>query len=763
MKAPVEPFATRVVRLRMPKAAQEHARALCRHCKDIWNTTIWQIRAAEEAYQWDAERKLLVRHPDADIEADQARALARWATHVAALNAARQAKPKRIGKDGKALVPKLLPPFAEEMTTRDLWRCLLDDTLLPQIIGGWPDERDATKTPAYRLLAATIAEAVVLRAADGHRAWLGGLRARKAAGGGDAPPKKPGFLPKNGATVCEIKLAQMGKHAPRAKGDAIQLWMDYDKTRPVPPASTQAWEALDLRAIADAAIRGRWPRDANGLLLDGSGRRAPTVEDGGVLRLVPRGREVRMELTVRVPMPLPAGSFLAELARREPVRWAECEGDSKKLDAWVAELAASQSWQRGRGAKPCATPEHAWVSSMFHAAGLDLGRKQLATLAWSNGRRQDVLMGHDAHVGLGDRDRRIDALAGRLTTPEMKTLAEERSALAKMGQKPPLDKIIRLRELSRHLHATPKLLRLRQERANFLSNFIHHATTAIADLVAQAGVAVVVVGRNKGWKKGGGMGRRENRAFGRIPHARFIEMLRWKLRERGAALIEVDEAFTSLSSFVDGDPLPEWAWWEKTGATAAEGLAPTSPRQKNQARKAKNGAVRLPLAKGKSPRKKKQAASEAGAAPARSDLDELRDGRTALERIVGFVRGEACKQAILEQARRRDAGEGSIEDEAPETLAESAAASERDIQWSAKRDGRSRHKLLRRKPWPSPRKFGALAPPAWVHADGNGAHNILRRASPAFCWREGVSVKHTLWRVGPDGVRRHPLAGAAAQ
>jgi IS605 OrfB family transposase len=782
MPQPAEPFAVRVVRLRLPKAAREHALATCRHGKDVWNTTVWLVRAAEDAYLWDAERKLLVRQPNADLEPGQLAALARWASAIDALNAARLAKPKKTGQDGKPVAPKLLPPLADEMASADLWRSLLDPTLLPQVVASWPDAQGPNGLPVYRTLPATVSESTALRVADACRAWLGGLSARKAAGSGGARPGMPGFLPKRGSTVCEIKWSTVRGRPPRAKG-APQLWTDYARTKPVSPASTQAWEALDLRALADAAIRGRWPRDEDGILRDGSGRRAPTVEDGGVLRLVPRGQGVVMELTVRVPMPLPEGSFLAELARREPARWADCEKDGQKLDAWVAELAASQSWQRGKGAVPCAKAERAWVSEMFHAAGLDLGRRQIATLAHSSGRRQDVFMGHDVHAGLGDRDRRIDALVARLTTPEQRALAAERSALAEIGEKPTLDKIIRLRELSRHLHATPQLLRLRQERACFLDDAIHKLAAAIADRAAEAGLAIVVVGRNKGWKQGKKMSRRERRAFGRIPHARLIDMLRWKLRERGIALLEVDEAFTSLSSFVDNDPLPEWGWWEKkdepvatepAAEAAPDGEAPAAPEAaapgerrpaaKPKARKAKAGGVRLASAKGAAkPKKKAPPAPEAGVPAAEPTAEERRDGQAALERLLGFVRSETDRQAIIEQARRRDAGEASDEDETPESLAESAAAAERNIQWSAKRDGGSRHKLLRRKPWPSPRKNGAPEPPKWVHADGNGAHNILRRATPAFRWREGISAKHTLWRIGPDGVRRHDPANAKEQ
>ena len=48
---------------------------------------------------------------------------------------------------------------------------------------------------------------------------------------------------------------------------------------------------------------------------------------------------------------------------------------------------------------------------------------------------------------------------------------------------------------------------------------------------------------------------------------------------------------------------------------------------------------------------------------------------------------------------------------------------------------------------------------AWVHADVNGAFNIIRKVFHAFAYHSGLTLKFTLFRLSPRlGVT--PLAGA---
>src|SRR5947207_9102205 len=74
--------------------------------------------------------------------------------------------------------------------------------------------------------------------------------------------------------------------------------------------------------------------------------------------------------------------------------------------------------------------------------------------------------------------------------------------------------------------------------------------------LVQAGIGVLVIGKNDGWKQEIEMGKRNNQNFVQIPHARFIQMLTYKAELVGITVKITEESYTSKASFLDRDPLP---------------------------------------------------------------------------------------------------------------------------------------------------------------------------------------------------------------
>ena len=54
------------------------------------------------------------------------------------------------------------------------------------------------------------------------------------------------------------------------------------------------------------------------------------------------------------------------------------------------------------------------------------------------------------------------------------------------------------------------------------------------------------------------MGKRNNQSFVHIPHARFIQMLRYKAALHGIEVRITEEAYTSRASFFDRDEIPAY-------------------------------------------------------------------------------------------------------------------------------------------------------------------------------------------------------------
>jgi len=78
------------------------------------------------------------------------------------------------------------------------------------------------------------------------------------------------------------------------------------------------------------------------------------------------------------------------------------------------------------------------------------------------------------------------------------------------------------------------------------------------------GIARIVVGRNKDWKQGVNLGKKQNQLFAFIPHGKLIEALRPKCARFGIEFVETEESFTSKTDHLAREemgPKPEGYRW----------------------------------------------------------------------------------------------------------------------------------------------------------------------------------------------------------
>ena len=88
-------------------------------------------------------------------------------------------------------------------------------------------------------------------------------------------------------------------------------------------------------------------------------------------------------------------------------------------------------------------------------------------------------------------------------------------------------------------------------RSNKINDTLHKASRFLVNHVVSLDVSKVIVGKNNCWKQDIKMGKRNNQTFVQIPHARLIEMLKYKLELVGIELIIVEESYTSKCSALD--------------------------------------------------------------------------------------------------------------------------------------------------------------------------------------------------------------------
>jgi putative transposase len=113
-----------------------------------------------------------------------------------------------------------------------------------------------------------------------------------------------------------------------------------------------------------------------------------------------------------------------------------------------------------------------------------------------------------------------------------------------------------LQEALGHEGTTERMKRLTTKRARRINHYLHAASKAIIALLVVGGIGTLVIGKNLLWKQEADMGKRSNQNFVQIPHARFIEMLTYKAKLAGIAVVIQEESYTSKASFLDLDELP---------------------------------------------------------------------------------------------------------------------------------------------------------------------------------------------------------------
>jgi putative transposase len=104
--------------------------------------------------------------------------------------------------------------------------------------------------------------------------------------------------------------------------------------------------------------------------------------------------------------------------------------------------------------------------------------------------------------------------------------------------------------------SSSRLGRLTRCRHQKVDNYLHHTSRQIINLLASQKIGTLVIGKNLQWKNEINLGKRTNQNFVSIPHARLIEMLKYKAELMGIKVIEQEESYTSKSNFLNLDPIP---------------------------------------------------------------------------------------------------------------------------------------------------------------------------------------------------------------
>ena len=105
------------------------------------------------------------------------------------------------------------------------------------------------------------------------------------------------------------------------------------------------------------------------------------------------------------------------------------------------------------------------------------------------------------------------------------------------------------------MKSSKRLRRLEMKRMMKIKDYLHKTSRRIVELMEQNNIGTCFIGHNKDWKQEVEMGKRNNQNFVSIPYSLLINMLRYKIEEKGGVLIELNESYTSKCSFLDNEEI----------------------------------------------------------------------------------------------------------------------------------------------------------------------------------------------------------------
>jgi len=198
----------------------------------------------------------------------------------------------------------------------------------------------------------------------------------------------------------------------------------------------------------------------------------------------------------------------------------------------------------------------------------DLGQNVLGAFVFSDGRTPMLLNGKPLK-GINQRANKENALLRSIHDTERKNVYNKNKKVAYQNETP-LDQYP-------YPLSSQALDRLWKSRNDQINLYLHTASYRVVNMLLSAGVEVLLVGWNKGFKDKINLGRKNNQNFAQIPHARFRDMLIYKCRQVGIRVIVVEESYTSKASFLDGDYIPTYGnedreGWQPSGKRVQRGL-----------------------------------------------------------------------------------------------------------------------------------------------------------------------------------------------
>lgn len=112
--------------------------------------------------------------------------------------------------------------------------------------------------------------------------------------------------------------------------------------------------------------------------------------------------------------------------------------------------------------------------------------------------------------------------------------------------------------LPNNVYSSNLIHKLTEKRNNKIDHELHQVSRYVVNWLIKNDIGSLVIGKNDGWKNKSKMGKKNNQNFIQVPHARLIDMIKYKFEQVGGIVYVTEESYTSKSSALDLDDIPKY-------------------------------------------------------------------------------------------------------------------------------------------------------------------------------------------------------------
>ena len=193
------------------------------------------------------------------------------------------------------------------------------------------------------------------------------------------------------------------------------------------------------------------------------------------------------------------------------------------------------------------------IKDVPYFMGLDLGVVNFAAVSFYTANRDInyVISGKSLKSRINNLDLKIDKKKKELCIDLIKNIQSKKDKKEVLTRQ----ELNLLNEYYKSIYENKLISKTQERKSNISHDFIHKLSKCLIEECMSKEIKVIVVGKNKGWKNEINNGAKNNRAMYNFPHAKFIEILKYKALLKDIVVIEIEESYTSKTSFIDNEEL----------------------------------------------------------------------------------------------------------------------------------------------------------------------------------------------------------------